>query len=266
VIAAAVLRRIPGCEDGQPALSVQALAGGRGCNQVWCVETPRGSFVLRMRGDPIDRPGSRARDELLAHGLAAQAGLAPALIDAAEDGRWLLMEHIAAEPWSAAWLQFPQGLAALGSRLQQLHALQQPPGVSRVDPMEIAQGYCGLILRRNPSRSRDVAAELREVEQTLGALGATTRRIALTHGDLQAANLVGPLPMLVDWEYAQWTDPTWDVACLVDYYPELEPRLDELLGACGLDSTSDRQILSLQQRLFGLLNRLWQQAETEEAG
>ena len=78
--------------------------------------------------------------------------------------------------------------------------------------------------------------------------------------------MVGPLPVLVDWEYAQWTDPTWDVACLVEYYPELQPRLDALLGACGLDSPSDRQVLSLQQRLFRQLNGLWQRAEGEEAG
>ena len=262
----AVLRRIPGCEEGQPPLSVQDLPGGRGCNQVCSVETTRGRFVLRMRGDPIDRPGSRARDELLAHGIAARAGLAPGLIDAADDGRWLLMEHVAAEPWSAAWLQFPEGLAALGSRLQQLHALQQPAEVPRVDALEIAQGYCALIRSRDPSVSGDFAAELREVAGTLGELGGSARRVALNHGDLQASNMVGPRPVLVDWEYAQWTDPTWDVACLVEYYPELQPRLDALLGACGLDSPSDRQLLSLQQRLFRQLNGLWQRAEGEEAG
>jgi thiamine kinase len=266
VIETSVLRRIPGCEEGQPPLSVQELAGGRGCNQVWCVETSRGKFVLRMRGEPIDRPGSLAQHELLAHRVAAAAGLAPALIDSAEDARWLLMEHVAAEPWSAAWLQFPDGLAALGSRLQQLHALQQPAEAPRVDAVEIAQGYCKLILARDPARSADIDAELREVKQVVGELGGPARRIALNHGDLQAANLIGPLPMLVDWEYALWTDPTWDVACLVEYYPELQPRLDELLGACGLDSASDRQILSLQQRLFALLNSLWQQAEVQEAG
>jgi len=265
VIAAEVLRRIPGCEAGQPPLAVQGLAGGRGCNEVWCVESSRGKFVLRMRGEPIDRPGSLAQHELLAHRIAAEAGLAPALIDSAGDASWLLMEHVAAEPWSAAWLQFPGGLAALGSRLQQLHALQQPPEVPRVDAMQIARGYSRLVLARDPARSSDIAAQLREVESTVREL-AGTGRTALNHGDLQAANLIGPLPMLVDWEYAQWTDPTWDVACLVEYYPELQPRFDELLDACGLDSPSDRQILSLQQRLFALLNSLWQQAEVEEAG
>ena len=131
--------------------------------------------------------------------------------------------------------------------------------------MQIARGYSRLVLARDPARSSDIAAQLREVESTVREL-AGTGRTALNHGDLQAANLIGPLPMLVDWEYAQWTDPTWDVACLVEYYPELQPRFDELLDACGLDSPSDRQILSLQQRLFALLNSLWQQAEVEEAG
>jgi aminoglycoside phosphotransferase (APT) family kinase protein len=266
VIPGPVLRRIPGCEEGQPPLSVQQLPGGRGCNQVWSVETPRGRFVLRMRAEPLDRPGSRAGDELLAHGIAAKAGLAPTLIDAAEDGRWLLMDHVADQPWSAAWLQFPEGLAALGSRLQQLHALPLPTQVPRVDAVEIARGYSRLILARLPDLSGEVEAALQAVEVTTGALADLPRRIALNHGDLQVANLVGPLPMLVDWEYAQWTDPTWDLACLVEYYPELQARLDGLLAACGLDSPQDRRILSLQQQLFAGLNGLWQLAETREAG
>ena len=266
MIATDILRRIPGCEEGRPLLSVQGLAGGRGCNQIWCVESPQGKFVLRIRGAPIDRPGSFAQHELLAHRIAADAGLAPALVDSAEDGHWLLMEHIAADPWSAAWMQFPERLAALGSRLQQLHALQQPAGIPRVNTLEIAQGYCRLVLLRAPSESSDMEAALREVEQILSELDGAARRVALNHGDLQAANLIGPRPMLVDWEYAQWTDPTWDVACLMEYYPELQARLDELLAACGLGSPADRQILSLQQRLFRLLNSLWQNAATQEAG
>jgi thiamine kinase-like enzyme len=87
----------------------------------------------------------------------------------------------------------------------------------------------------------------------------------LNHGDLMAANLVGHgagmQPLLVDWEYAQRTDPTWDVACLLVYYPGIESRLESLLAALGLDSARDRQILSLQRRLFDGLNHLWQRAQ-----
>jgi hypothetical protein len=73
--------------------------------------------------------------------------------------------------------------------------------------------------------------------------------------------VTGQQPLLVDWEYAQRADPTWDVACLLTYYPSLEPRLKPLLAALGLASARDRQILSLQRRLFEALNRLWQHSQ-----
>jgi thiamine kinase-like enzyme len=63
--------------------------------------------------------------------------------------------------------------------------------------------------------------------------------------------------MLVDWEYSQWADPLWDVACLLEYYPDLQSRSEVVLEACGLDSSEDRQILSLQRAVFASLNGLW---------
>lgn len=251
-----LLRRVPGCEDGRPPLVTQPLTGGRGCNAVWRVETPRGRFVLRLRGEPVDRPGSLSRNELLAHRIAAQAGLAPLLIDAAEDGRWLLMDYIG-ESWTGSWLQSAWGLAALGSRLRVLRAIEPPPGVAAFDPEQIAQGYAQLALTRDPSLASPVEAGVRRVAAAAAPLAGLARRAALNHGDLQAPNLLGPRPMLVDWEYSQWADPLWDLACLLEYYPGLQSRSDAVLEACGLGSGEDRQILSLQQALFASLNALW---------
>jgi hypothetical protein len=256
VIPADLLRRVPGCEDGRSPLITQPLTGGRGCNAVWRVETTRGRFVLRVRGEPVDRPGSLSRNELLAHRLAAEAGAAPALLDAAEDGRWLLMDYIG-EPWTDSWLQSAWGLAALGSRLRLLQAIEAPPGSARLDAAQIAQGYARLALARDPSLAPVVEAGLGRVHAAAAPLAGLARRAALNHGDLQAPNVVGTRPMLVDWEYAQWADPVWDVACLLEYYPGLRSRSDAVLEACGLGSREDRHILSLQQALFASLNSLW---------
>ena len=256
MIPADLLRRVPGCEDGRPPLVTQPLAGGRGCNAVWRIETSRGRFVLRLRGDPVDRPGSLSRNELLAHRLAAQAGVAPPLIDAASDGRWLLMDYIA-EPWTASWLQSAWGLAALGSRLRLLHAIESPEGGERLDPARIAQGYAELALARDAALAPAVEQGLRAVAAASGEMAGISRGVALSHGDLQAANLLGPSPMLVDWEYSQWADRTWDLACLLEYYPRLQSHSEAVLEACGMGSPEDRQILSRQQALFAGLNGLW---------
>lgn len=209
-----------------------------------------------MRGEPVDRPGSLSRTELAAHRTAAAAGLAPALIDAADDGSWILMDHVSGEAWSAAWLQSPWGLDSLGRRLRELHALAPPAGVTPVDPVAIAEGYMELAAARDPGLPRELEPRLRAVAAAAAQL-AGTKRLVLNHGDLQAANLLGPLPVLVDWEYSQCADPTWDLACLLEYYPELLPRRDAVIEACGLDPARDGEILSFQQALFAQLNALW---------
>jgi len=82
-----------------------------------------------------------------------------------------------------------------------------------------------------------------------------------THGDLNARNLIGPVPMLVDWEYAQLADPVYDLACLSTYYPGLRLREGALLGMGGITDADGAVRLRLHAQLFDSLNKLWEQAE-----
>ncbi len=259
----ALLARVPGCEGAEPPLQVEPLSGGRGCNAVLRIDTRAGRFVLRRRHSPLDRPGSLSRNELLSHQLAAAAGLAPRLVDAAEDGAWLLMEFVPAETWTEPRLFAAAGIDALGAQLQRLQALRLPEELPPIDALAIARGYLRMIAARDAALAGGLVQELRGVEADSRELESMVDRATLNHGDLQAANMLGPEPVLVDWEYAQRCHPTYDVACLLAYYPTLQAQQARLLAACGLDSAGDRRILALQQRLFSRLNRLWQLAHTE---
>jgi aminoglycoside phosphotransferase (APT) family kinase protein len=261
----ALLSRVPGCRAGETALSINALAGGRGVNRVWHVRTHAGDFVLRLRHPPIDRPGSFSGFELASHRLAAAAGLAPRVVAAAHDGHWLVMEYVNGPVWTDSQLLSDAGVEAVGELLRRLHGLACPE-LPRMNVAAIAHAYMASITTRTPKHASKAAAELEMLEQASGELARLTDRAVLNHGDLMAANFIGhgagTQPLLVDWEYAQRADPTWDVACMLAYYPGIEPRLESLLAALGLDSARDRQILSLQRRLFEGLNRLWQRAHS----
>lgn len=266
-IRADLLLRVPGCAGGQPPRAVQVLAGGRGVNSVWRVRTEEGDFVLRLRHPPVDRAGSLSRFELASHRLAAEAGLAPRLIDAHPDGQWLLMEYLDAPVWDEARLLSAAGIDAVGELLQRLHAVECG-SLPRMDVAGIARGYLRTIASQRPGPWPRAEAAVAAVERDAIELARLSERAVLNHGDLMAENLVGggaagdPGPFLVDWEYAQRADPTWDVACLLAYYPALELSEDRLLGACGLCSVDDRHILSLQRRVFAGINNLWRQVET----
>jgi hypothetical protein len=109
---------------------------------------------------------------------------------------------------------------------------------------------------------RPGADPLREVacHRAAAAAGVALTPVT-THGDLNASNLIGSVPMLVDWEYAQLADPVYDLACLSVYYPGLRLRGGELLGTAGITDANGAARLRLYAQLFDGLNRLWEQAE-----
>jgi aminoglycoside phosphotransferase (APT) family kinase protein len=78
--------------------------------------------------------------------------------------------------------------------------------------------------------------------------------------------MLGAGPMLVDWEYAQLVDPTYDIACLLTYFPALESRLPRLLSSSGLGSSAATVALALQRESFASLNQLWNAVNTPKAG
>jgi aminoglycoside phosphotransferase (APT) family kinase protein len=254
-----LLSRIPGCSDGAPPLAVEPLPGGQGRNVVVRVETALGRFVMRQRLAPVNRPGALALTELRAHRLAAGAGLAPPILDAADDGSWILMEHVDAPPWSPVQLESQRGLERLGGFLRKLHAQAIPVDLPVADAPAMARGYVERLRHRDPVSAAALQPLVDQVTRQSAVLAPSARRV-LVHGDLTASNILGATPILVDWEYAQAADPGWDFACLLSYYPALEPALGPLLAAAGIDDAQARERFRLERQRFGLLNRLWDQA------
>lgn len=257
---------IPGCEEGGSVKSVQPLPGGRGCNLVLRVDTDAGSFVLRQRHPPLDRPGSAAMTELRCQMAAAAAGLAPRIIQAAVDGSWLLMDFIDALPWTEEELLSDKGVEQLGARLAHLHRLPLPKGVPQFDASHIAAGYLEQLRDRDTRKAAEHLPLLSKVGDLSRDIADLALPAVLNHGDLQSGNMLGAGPLLVDWEYAQLVDPTYDIACLLTYYPALEVQLPRLLRCCGLGLPEARDALALQRERFACLDQLWNAVNTPKAG
>jgi len=265
MIEAGILALIPGCADGRQPLSTEPLPGGRGCNRVLRVDTDAGRFVLRERQPPLDRPGSAARTELLSQLTAAAAGIAPRVINAAQDGSWLLMDFIDAPLWTEQQL-LSGGVERLGEQLALLHSLPVPAAIPIVDTVAIAAGYLRQLGAADPVAADPYLPLLARVQDLSSAMRGLADLAVLNHGDLQLANMLGPEPLLIDWEYAQVVDPTYDIACLLAYYPGLESQLGRLMGSAGLSSLAEQTVLALQRERFACLNRLWKAVQSAKAG
>src|SRR5499427_4699958 len=251
VIPASALQRIPGCAGGEAPLSVQLLHGGRNVNRNLRIDTRVGRFVLRQRIREGPRPGADPLREVACHRAAAAAGVAPAVLDAAPDGSWILMDYVEGGMWTPPRLQAPEGL----------HAITPSKGLAVFDPVSIATGQAEAILERDPAAAAQVNALVAHTQQLEVDCAAFAVTPVTTHSDLNASNLIGPVPMLVDWEYAQLADPVYDLACLSVYYPGLRLQGEELLGTAGITDANGAVRLRLHVQLFDSLYRLWEQAE-----
>src|SRR5258707_9264007 len=165
------------------------------------------------------------------------------------------MDYVEGGMWTPPRLQAPEGLRTLGACLHRLHAITPPKGLAAFDPVSIATEQSQTILDRDPAAAAQVNALVARTRQLAVDCAAFAVTPVTTHGDLNAGNLIGPVPMLVDWEYAQLADPVYDLACLSVYYPGLRLRGEELLGTAGIPATNGAVRLRVHAQLVDRLNR-----------
>jgi aminoglycoside phosphotransferase (APT) family kinase protein len=176
------------------------------------------------------------------------------------------MEFIDAPVWTPAHLQSESGAGQLGRQLAQLHALAVPAELQPVDTVSMAREYLSRLAVVAPGEASELAS-LPDRIRALGArLAVSGSRPVLNHGDLMASNMLGEAPQLVDWEYAQVADATWDLACLLTYYPGMGRYMPQLLAAAGMTGNAALAEMDLQLERFELLNRLWERLAANGAG
>ena len=256
------LARVPGLTHGESARRIERLGGGT-VNEVYRIDSAAGSFVLRLDGAAWRRPGVDRTRELLLHRTAAAGGLAPMLVDAAPEAQGLLiMEFLPGRLWVSADYADIDALRRLGERLYALHRLPVP-AVDRFDPWQVALAYLRQIDAMPDSAA---SAALQRLEAVCAGLRSDDGAASVVHGDLWQGNLLqGSRLWLLDWEYAQLSDPLMDVACVLAYYPLAERYRTELAAAAGFDARSLEPALSARVYVYRALAWLWHLARGEPA-
>lgn len=264
MIAGDLLRHVPGCEDGEPPYSQELLGGGR-VNRCYLVRTRRGRFVVRLNDNSGLDPGLDRERELMLHGLAAAAGIAPPIVHAPTDRSSLVTEYLDGRVWTPHYFSRMRDLRSLGQRLRTLHAVT-PPAVAPFDPLSTARRYAEIILRHEPDESGRIERLLANGAESLARAGHGRRGAAVIHGDLHHGNvLTADRLYFIDWEYAQVGDPLLDLACILSYYPRSVPQGALLLAASGLDAAGATvEMLTELTQVFTLINYLWYRARRTE--
>jgi hypothetical protein len=103
--------------------------------------------------------------EVACHRAAAAAGVAPAVLDAAPDGSWILMDYVDGGMWTPPRLQAPEGLRTPG-RLPPAPARDNAPeGPRDVRSGVLATGQAQAVLERDPAAAAQVNALVTRTRQ-----------------------------------------------------------------------------------------------------
>jgi thiamine kinase len=256
LIPAPVLARIPGCESGELPNALTVLAGGT-VNTSLRVQTRAGSYVVRLHDPAGGFLGADHAREAQLQAMAAAAGLAPALVYADPAQGFMITQFVSGRPWEAADFSSPELLWRLGERLRLLHALKAPV-VAPFDLGVILRCHAAELARALPAEEPLFRGLLQAAEAALALCRQGGRRAAIVHNDLHHSNLIQARELiLIDWEYAAVTDPIFDLACVLAYYPVTQPHVQSLLDAAGRAGEASEQELAAASSLFVLLSFLW---------
>jgi aminoglycoside phosphotransferase (APT) family kinase protein len=249
------LAHVPGFAAGNA--EVTPLPGG-GFNRSSSVRTPAGRFVLRWSPAPDAWLVADRSVERSLHGLAASAGLAPRIVYADPDDRWLVTEFVEGVVWTDDHFARDECMAALGDTLRELHAIP-PPAVGRFDLLQALGAYAAR-LDGAPVPGNVPAGEYLEQAAVAWQLSAAPERpVAVLHHDLHGSNVIETHPrrlVLIDWECAVVNDPLLDVACVLSYFASARAHANVLLSRAGLGHVTVRQ-LAASVWLFDLHTWFW---------
>lgn len=231
-----------------------ALPGGH-TNRCWRLDTARGRYWLRLGCAHPGRLGIDRRQELEAHRLAADAGLAPAIRFALPERGLLVLDWLDEPDWRQ---RSDPDLAGLMARVATLHRL--PATLPVLDLRQRMQHYLGRLTAVPPA----LAACLPRFDEP--ALNPAFTPV-FCHHDLTAGNLLGERPWLLDWEYAALGDAAFELAVIADGFG-LDPAASAAMLAHYRAGGGELDPARLAARLcwVHLLTALWAAVQYQYLG
>lgn len=210
---------------------ITELSGGI-ANLSFRLRDARHDYVLRLASPSTPGLGASRVSELAMQGIAAEAGLAPAIVLVDRKRDFIVTRHVDGRVPHRSDLRESPLLGRVGAWIARLHALAPPPGLAVVDFGERAAEYLALL--RSPVGQADIGKFARELERRRAALPPPAQ-LAACHHDLHHRNFVdsGDRLVGVDWEYAGPGDPAADLACCIGYHDLDAARIELLLDGYG---------------------------------
>ena len=201
--------------DGVDLGAVRVRRLGGLTNRNYKIESPLGSFVLRLAGEGTDAYIDRAVESHNAR-AAARAGVnAEVMFFDAADGAMLCRYVEGSVTLDEAGFKDLGAVARAGVAFRRLHDCSQPFD-SRFDLFDKIDDYIALLAGLGAALPDGYDAVRKAADAVRAALGAHELPSAPCHCDPLAENFLdtGERIFIIDYEYAGANDPMWDLGDL----------------------------------------------------
>ncbi|CAN5215678.1 phosphotransferase family protein [soil metagenome] len=242
--------RIAGLPCWSTAVEISPLPGGMTNRNFLVLDRRQQRFVVRV-GQDLPEHGVMRFNELSAARAAHAAGISPEVIHAAEG--MLVSRYIAGRTLTPEDVREAGNLAGVVDLVRrcQLDLPRYLRGPSLVFwPFQVIRNYLGLLGEAGSHPPGLDLAALSDraawLERVLGPVN-----IVFGHNDLLAANLIddGARLWLIDWDYAGFNSPLFDLANLSSnnaFTPELDRQLLDSYFAGAISDTCQRGLLAMK--------------------
>jgi thiamine kinase-like enzyme len=224
------------------AVQISPLSGGLTNRNFRVSDHSRQNFVVRI-GRDLPEHGVMRFNELAAARAAYAVGIAPQVVYAANG--FMVSRFVAGEALTAARVREPRMLERIAALLRRCHRdipayLEGPALLFWV--FQVIRGYLRFLATRGAAT---LASRAERLEHAVGAVN-----IVFGHNDLLAANLIddGERLWLIDWDYAGFNSPLFDLANLAT-----NSQLDANLETALLESYFDGPIAPASRPAFAAM-------------
>ena len=231
------------------AVQISPLSGGLTNRNFRVSDHSRQNFVVRI-GRDLPEHGVMRFNELAAARAAYAVGIAPQVVYAANG--FMVSRFVAGEALTAARVREPRMLERIAALLRRCHRdipayLEGPALLFWV--FQVIRGYLRFLATRGAASGQQALSTLASrAERLEHAVGAVN--IVFGHNDLLAANLIddGERLWLIDWDYAGFNSPLFDLANLAT-----NSQLDASLETALLESYFDGPIAPVTRLAFAAM-------------
>lgn len=262
---ALLIERIASLDIWSGSIEPRVLEGGI-TNKNFIVEDARGKYVVRTGGD-IPMHGIVRASELRAAKAAEAAGITPPIVHA-EPGLTVI-RFIDGHTFTPEDVRNPNNLECLVTLMRACHqdvARRLRGPAPMFWPFHVIRDYAHTLIEGSSRHAGDLPSLLSKSQSLEAAVGPI--EVVFGHNDLLAANILddGGRLWLIDWEYAGFNSPLFDLGGLAsnsEMPPDLTQSLVEQYFGRPLDDRLRRQLAAmtaaslLRETLWSMVSELY---------